>query len=393
MNPIHSVDIFCRVIDNFGDAGVCWRLARALARAGLSVRLWMDDLHRLQRLRPDMNTALPRQSLDGFTLLRWDDASPEGYQPADLVIEAFACRMPDPMLDALAAAVPRPAWINLDYLTAERWAKDSHGLPSPHPRLPLTQYFYFPGFESGTGGLIREADLDDAKHAFDAKARSDFLSRLGVHSGASQSSPSDRLPPNNTDRLLVSLFCYPIAPVDALFAAMQTGPRVCCLVPEGVASDAVRRLTGGRADPGTEISIGQLNLKVIPFLEPDDYDRLLWSCDLNFVRGEDSLVRAHWAQQPFIWQLYPQEERAHLAKMEAFLDVFLAQDNALLWGRSVRDFWQAWNEHDAAAMMAGWPGLCAALPLLAARAGQWAAQVASVGELSRGIVEWAGKIR
>ena len=38
-------DIFCSVVDNFGDIGVCWRLARRLsAGLGQQVRLWVDDL-------------------------------------------------------------------------------------------------------------------------------------------------------------------------------------------------------------------------------------------------------------------------------------------------------------------------------------------------------------
>lgn len=391
MYPIKSADIFCEVIDNFGDAGVCWRLARSLVWSGLSVRLWINDLQRLQRLRPRLNVSLREQVLDGFRVMRWDeafaaantssneaiDAAP--YVPADLVIEAFACRMPYPMLEALASANPRPAWVNLEYLSAESWAKANHALPSPHPRLPLTQHFYFPGFEAGTGGLIREEGLDEARAAFDAQARLEFLSRLGV---------------NAEGCLLVSLFCYSQAPVRALLAAMQSGPRVCCLIPEGVAVEAVQQLTGGRAEPGTQITLGQLTLKVIPFLDPDDYDRLLWSCDLNFVRGEDSLVRAHWSRQPFVWQLYPQEDRAHLVKMDAFLDVFLRgfDGEAKRCVTAATSFWRVWNQDESAAAL-DWPALCEALPHMLPQVRCWASAVSNAGELTQRIVEFAGKIR
>ena len=50
---------------------------------------------------------------------------------------------------------------------------------------------------------------------------------------------------------------------------------------------------------------------------------MLWACDFNFVRGEDSLVRAIWAGKPFVWQIYPQDDNAHYAKLEAFLDTYL----------------------------------------------------------------------
>ena len=383
--PIRSADIFCRVIDNFGDAGVCWRLARLMARAGLSVRLWIDDLVRLHRLRPQLDLSIARQTLDGFLVLHWtdDDNLSNGYQPADLVIEAFACRMPDAMLERIASTSPRPAWINLEYLTAERWAKESHGLPSPHPRLPLTQYFFFPGFSQGSGGLLREHELSDECASVDVTARSAFLQRLNVH-----------VP---QDAMLISLFCYPQAPLEALLDRMRQGPRVMCLVPEGVPSEAIRAIIGNNnennfgksASAGDEITQGQLTLRVIPFLEPDDYDRLLWSCDLNFVRGEDSLVRAHWAGHPFIWQLYAQEADAHQIKLEAFLADFCdGMDEAD--ARVVRSFWQAWNGDSKAVM--DWQALCAALPGLALHHQRWASQVALAGELSAGIVEFAAKI-
>lgn len=217
MNPVLSADIFCKVIDNFGDAGVCWRLARALARSGLAVRLWIDNLQTLQRLRPSVEPSQAVQTLDGFMVVRWDEVAVDAYQPADLVIEAFACRITDPMLDALADVVPRPAWINLEYLSAESWVKSNHALPSPHPRLPLTQYFYFPGFEQGTGGLIREEGLRDARASFDSRVQSDFLASLGITRNDSTEGV-----------LLVSLFCYASAPIEALLRAMQTGPRVHC---------------------------------------------------------------------------------------------------------------------------------------------------------------------
>lgn len=381
MNAIHSADIFCKVIDNFGDAGVCWRLARALARSGLAVRLWIDNVQRLQCLRPALDTSMPEQTLDGFTVVRWDDAAPIAYEPADLVIEAFACRMPDAMLDVLARAEPRRVWINLEYLSAESWVRESHALPSPHPRLPLTQYFYFPGFEQGTGGLLCEKSLPAARGSFDAQERARCLARLGVFRQAPAS-----------DELLVSLFCYPQAPVESLLRAMQSGPRVHCLVPESVAADAIAPALGAPAEPGASITRGHLTLTVVPFLEPDDYDQLLWSCDLNFVRGEDSLVRAHWAGRPFVWQLYPQQARAHQSKLDAFLDIFLRDlddDNA----QRMQSFWQWWNADSPATGVPDWPAICADLPRWEDHARQWARKVATAGELSRSIVEFAGKIR
>jgi len=376
MNSINTVDIFCKVIDNFGDAGVSWRLARALTAHGLSVRLWINDLSCLQRLRPSMDDHLTEQALDGFKVVAWDDETELNYQPADLVIEAFACRLSDAMLDRMSEVNPASVWLNLEYLTAESWAVQSHGLPSPHPRLPLTQYFFFPGFVSESGGLLREDNLMQARASFDADSRAEFLKNLGC-----DISPGT---------LLVSLFCYEQAPVHELFNAMCLGPRTLCLVSEGVATKALTHFMGNDLSVGKQVTTGQLTIKIIPFLHPDDYDRLLWSCDVNFVRGEDSLVRAHWAQQPFVWQLYRQAEESHLIKLAAFLNIHchdLSEENAY----AVKAFWQAWNSQAGAIL--DWSAFSKVLSALIAHYKPWSAHVASVDELSTQLIRFAGKIR
>jgi uncharacterized repeat protein (TIGR03837 family) len=117
---------------------------------------------------------------------------------------------------------------------------------------------------------------------------------------------------------------------------------------------------------------------------------LLWSCDVNFVRGEDSLVRAHWAQQPFVWQLYQQAEESHLIKLAAFLDIHcldLKEESA----NAVKTFWQAWNGEAGASL--DWSTFSKALPELVRHYRQWSAHVASVDELSTQLIRFAGKIR
>lgn len=114
MHPLKSVDIFCDVIDNFGDAGVSWRLARALSTKGMSVTLWINDLMCLKHLRPALDVYLAEQVLDGFEVIAWNEQAEFDYQPADVVIEAFGCRLPDSMLNHMANAKPAPVWINLN---------------------------------------------------------------------------------------------------------------------------------------------------------------------------------------------------------------------------------------------------------------------------------------
>jgi uncharacterized repeat protein (TIGR03837 family) len=284
-------DVFCRVVDNYGDAGFCWRLARQLVREhGLQVRLWIDDLATLEALQPG---AAAGTVLDGVRIEAWHEADPRRAAPhpealADVVIGALGCTLPEGVRAAMR--VRRTVWIDLEYLSAESWVHTHHGLPSPKSD-GLVEHFFFPGFDASTGGLLREADLLERHDAFDDTARSAFLASIGV--AARPGEP------------IASLFCYPDAPVAALLealAARDEGWRV--LVPTGVAPAAA----------GHPLAVP------VPFVPQADYDRLLWSCTLNFVRGEESFVRGLWAQRPMVWQAYPQAEGAHLPKVGAFVD-------------------------------------------------------------------------
>lgn len=295
-------DIFCNVIDNHGDIGVCWRLAAGLARRGEHARLRVDDASALAWMAPD--------GAADVEVLPW--ASEPG--PGDVVVEAFGCELPQAFQALIASRKPSPAWINLEYLTAESFARRSHGLPSPvmsGPAAGLVKRFFYPGFAPDTGGLIREPDLLERQASFDAGA---WLAQHGV------ARRSDRL---------VSLFCYEPAALSQLIAQLATSPTQL-LVTAGRATSAVRALLGSARTQG------QLAVHYLPLMPQVEFDRLLWSCDMNFVRGEDSLVRALWAGKPFAWQLYPQQDGAHHAKLDAFLDWLRAPP-------ALREFHRAWN--------------------------------------------------
>lgn len=360
---VTSCDIFCRVIDNYGDIGVCWRLARQLAgEHGLAVRLWVDDLASFQRLAPGLDVTLAEQPLGALQVCRWDAAA-ETAMPADIVIEAFACDPPGAYIAAMAARPRKPAWINLEYLSAESWVAGSHALPSPHPRLPLVKHFFFPGFSADTGGLLREAALLADLQAFqsDTQAQRAFWERAAGEALAERA-------------LKVSLFAYENAAIDSLLDAWAGGSTpVFCAIPEGRIVPQVRAWAARRADHGA------LKLAFLPFLAQPEYDRLLAACDLNFVRGEDSFVRAQWASRPFVWHIYQQEEGAHLPKLAAFLDLYTAALPAAE-SRVLREFWRDWEAE--AALSDAWPALLAALPVLQGHAGEWAQKLVENSDLA-----------
>ena len=144
-------DIFCRIVDNYGDIGVCWRLAKQLAAEhDKHIRLWIDDLQIAQKLIPTLNPALGAQTIQGVELCRWQDAE-NTNNIGDVVIEAFACELPPAYLQKMAAR--QPVWINLEYLSAEPWVTNFNARASRHHNLPLSKQFFIPGFEPGTGGL------------------------------------------------------------------------------------------------------------------------------------------------------------------------------------------------------------------------------------------------
>ncbi len=327
MAPALLWDIFCKVIDNHGDLGVCWRLSAQLASQGQRVRLWVDDPAALGWMAP--------RGAAGVTVLHWP-AAQTCPAPGDVLVEAFGC---DPAPELIAAHAERaraggqkPVWINLEYLSAEPYVERMHGLPSPvlaGPGTGLIKHFFYPGFTPATGGLLREAGLGVRQGRFD---------RAGWLRGQGVSWQGERL---------ISLFCYEPPALKALLDGLAGGAApVQLLVTAGRASAEVGRLLGKPLRAGEQVRVGdKLVVTPMALVPQPEFDHLLWSCDLNFVRGEDSLVRALWAARtqgtvlqavPFIWQIYPQHDDAHLPKLSAFLDWMDAP-------ASLRALHSAWN--------------------------------------------------
>ena len=333
MNKPVTCDIFCTVVDNYGDIGVCWRLARQLANEhGVAVSLWVDDLASFRRLCPEVDASLAQQHCRGVEIRHWVALFPE-VEPAQLVIEAFACELPQRYVAAMAAQKHKPVWVNLEYLSAEDWVEGCHKLPSPHPSLPLVKYFFFPGFTPKTGGLLLERDLLARRDAFqsDPHAIAAYWKSLGI-------------PAPRADETRVSLFSYENPALPELLRAWgQSTTPISCFVPEGRVLPQVTAFFGqAQASPSDVFTRGNLEVRVLPFVEQERYDELLWACDINFVRGEDSCVRAQWAGKPFVWHIYPQHDGVHMQKLRAFMARYCSglQPDA---AQALHGLWEAWN--------------------------------------------------
>lgn len=296
------------------------------------------------------------------------------WQPvavAEVVIEAFACALPAQYLADMQAATRKPLWLNLEYLSAEDWVGGCHALPSLQSG-GLQKFFFFPGFRHDTGGLLREQGLLQRRMAWqqDPLARNTFLTRIGVQPAAGEQ--------------LFSLFSYECASLPGWLQALAAGSQpALLLVPEGRVLAGVQAWLGEPAlVGGAAVRRGQLRVQLLPFLDHDDYDRLLWSCDFNAVRGEDSFVRALWAGRPLLWHIYQQADEVHLHKLQAFLDLYLEQLSPSAV-QGLTDFWLDWNRGQPTG--ASWAAQAEVWPELREHADKWSIRQAAQGDLAAGL--------
>jgi uncharacterized repeat protein (TIGR03837 family) len=296
-------DIFCQIVDNYGDAGVCWRLARSLTSLhGQDVRIFCDDLPTLNLLASGVDPEIKRL----IDIQPWEASHNNSRHPVeapDVVIEAFGCDLPERYLAGLLIAPKKPLIINLEYLSAEPWILDFHRKASPQAH-GIPKYFFFPGFQANAGGIL----IDPIPKAL-----------------AEQSSPKTleaiwkRLRP---DAKRISVFCYPGAPLLKWLEDLAAlGEDFDIVLTHG----QLEQLQLSSGHPTKVLALpDSIQLISIPFVSQDEYDWVLTQCDFNIVRGEDSFVRAQLAGKPFIWHIYPQVDRAHEIKLAAFLDLYLA---------------------------------------------------------------------
>ncbi|KNH46232.1 elongation factor P maturation arginine rhamnosyltransferase EarP [Pseudomonas lini] len=367
-------DIFCTVVDNFGDIGVTWRLARQLvAEHSVTVRLWVDDLRAFERLCPQIDINAAQQWQQGVEVRQWS-ADWQPTEAADVVIAAFACQLPSAYMEAMAEREKPPLWMNLDYLSAEDWVVGCHGLPSVKYKN-VQKFFFFPGFRKGTGGLLRESGLLERRRQFQQspQAQQEFLQGLGV----------DRAP----NAQLISLFAYEntgLASWLDTMAADSTPTHL--LVPEGrILGDVERWLEVDGLKAGAVHVRDALTVQVLPFVRQDQYDLLLWSCDFNAVRGEDSFVRAQWAGRPLLWHIYRQDEDIHLDKLDAFLTLY-TQGLSEPAREAISGLWRAWNAGET--MTDHWKSTRKHWPELEKHAETWCLEQALQADLAAALVQF-----
>lgn len=352
-------DIFCSVIDNYGDIGVCWRLARQLASEQQQlVRLWVDDLNSFQKLCHHINPQLSQQTVYDIEVRHWTTPW-QIVEPADIVIEAFACNIPEAYLQAMQTSAKKILWINLEYLTYEPWSIDFHALPSLQPNN-LNKYFFFTGLAE-TGGTLRESELLEQAEQFqnNEQLQQQFLSQLGVTKR-----------PNHS---LMLLFSYANPAIYQWLDVLQTETQQYqLLIPQTPLLDNIAdylKIDKSILTTGFQYQQGSIAIQIIPFVNQQEFDKLLWCTDFNLVRGEDSFVRAQYAGKPMLWHIYSQQENTHLTKLQAFLDYYLT-DLTTQAKQATINYWLAWNNQQNLANT--WQNYQKCLPDIKTHAKNWA---------------------
>jgi uncharacterized repeat protein (TIGR03837 family) len=354
-----QITLFCRVVDNFGDIGVAWRLARSLAgEHAAQVVLYVDGLPSFTKIAPNIDIALDCQTVQGIEVRRWQlDQPPAVEALGDAVIELFACDTPatyvDAMLIAQQVGSALPIWINLDYLSAEHWVDAAHGQLSLLPN-GLKKVFWFPGFSSASGGLL---------HRFDPSIADEPWTN-----------------PTLDEPMSIFAFGYETRPVRRLLQTIYDAKQpVCLALPQGVWGYADRLPVRAHID-----------LIRVPFIAQEQFDLRLASNTLNIVRGEDSFVRAQLLARPLIWHIYPQDDGAHLFKLDAWLNRYcegLMPDAAAAY-RQIHVYLNDQNlELTDARWALAWQRFCEHLPAVRERALQWRDYLCNLPELAAGLVE------
>lgn len=324
-----KIMILCKVVDNFGDIGAAFRLAKALSalRENLRLTLVVSDLAAFHAMAKEID---PEKALQTFRyksslwkVSRWDNPLDESEIP-DIILECFQCGRPEWLENALFSdAFTRTVQIiNIDYLTAEDYAEEFHLLKSGTRKSGIKKIFFMPGFTGKTGGLItNDAGMSaKASKLIQSDARSDFRILFFAYEGD----------------------CSPI--VRALDDFQETMRKK-----RGGFSLSVFLAAGKSQGPFLEAwekSGRSFRTERIPFLEQDDFDSLIMRMDFLFVRGEDSLARAALSSIPFVWQAYRQDENYQLVKVDALLErmrVFF-DDGTFA---PIRAFWRSYNDSES----------------------------------------------
>lgn len=341
-----DITILCRVVDNYGDIGFVYRLARELSSLSsiekTQLRLIVSDLKSFNAmaLPPGISTSLAVQNYNGWKVIDWN-ACAEGKcefteQPPKIILECFQCGRPEWLDEILFSAQTTQTVqiVNVEYLTAEDWADDFHLLKSGTRSALVKKINFMPGFTKKTGGLVLDKHFVSCVHS-----KTVALECLKKYASKKTVALIE-----DTNLFRVIAFSYERNFENEARAlsefAKNSGRKVQVLLAPGLGNAPFKKAAAAF------LNISVYDLEYLPQLA---WDALLTLADFSFIRGEDSFSRACLSGIPFVWHAYPQEEEFQLVKVDAVLKrmepFFSAGDMSL-----VKNVWLSYNRKPSVKM-------------------------------------------
>ena len=309
---LKTLDIFCEIIDNYGDIGVVYRTAKELQKIfpESKIRVFLNRLDEFKKINSQV-LDLPSQNIDGIEYITFDYLRDNANKllTAQVIIEAFGCQIPEEYIEI--AYDNSELLINLEYLSAEDWIEDFHLQSSPLGRGKLKKVFFMPGFTEKSGGVIADSNyLERIQRVLENK---EFYEKKYL------SDIEDR-----ENKIVGTLFSYEKNFTPLLEDLKKLDKDVVILAMGEKTQDSLRKILKNFSieDFRNSLKYGKIEIKFLNFLNQEEYEELINIVDFNFVRGEDSFIRAVLTGKPYMWHIYCQEEYAHMDKIEGFLDKY-----------------------------------------------------------------------
>ena len=309
---LKTLDIFCEIIDNYGDIGVVYRTAKELQKIfpESKIRVFLNRLDEFKKINSQV-IDLPSQNIDGIEYITFDYLRDNANEllTAQVIIEAFGCQIPKEYMEI--AYDNSELLINLEYLSAEDWIEDFHLQSSPLGRGKLKKVFFMPGFTEKSGGVIADSNyLERIQRVLENK---EFYEKKYL------SDIEDR-----ENKIVGTLFSYEKNFTPLLEDLKKLDKDVVILAMGEKTQDSLRKILKNFSieDFRNSLKYGKIEIRFLNFLNQEEYEELINIVDFNFVRGEDSFIRAVLTGKPYMWHIYCQEEYAHMDKIEGFLDKY-----------------------------------------------------------------------
>ena len=320
-----ELTILCKVVDNFGDIGVAWRMSKRFVELAEKenpkkiekINLVVDGLEAFFKIEKLINLKQSFQIVRDVYVYDWNDYdvcyknfSQEDGKKLSFIIECFQCGRPDWMEKILFDdKLQRTVQIlMIDYLTAEKYAEDFHQLMSLTRSAKVQKVNFMPGFSDKTGGLIIE---DKWK----------------------------KIPQRKSDGSVLFFTYQKNWDGVAKSFAQKTDRQI--LAAKGVGFESVKHSFE------KFLTKSEFSSRFVPldFCNQSEWDNLLMDCSFLFIRGEESLSRACLSGIPFVWHAYVQTEEYQLVKVKALLEVmkkYFSQNQFKI----IEKLWMLINESD-----------------------------------------------